>query len=38
MPTRDLLDIAAARAEPIPVHAEKSSINPVPLFPQALSA
>nr|WP_057929714.1 aldehyde dehydrogenase (NADP(+)) [Burkholderia ambifaria] len=33
-----LMNIAAARAEPIPVYAEMSSINPVLLFPQALSA
>ncbi|WP_207005539.1 aldehyde dehydrogenase (NADP(+)) [Trinickia mobilis] len=32
-----LMGIAAARAEPIPVYAEMSSINPVLLFPQALS-
>jgi alpha-ketoglutaric semialdehyde dehydrogenase len=30
--------IAAARAEPIPVYAEMSSINPVYLFPAALAA
>ncbi|WP_186067872.1 aldehyde dehydrogenase (NADP(+)) [Burkholderia gladioli] len=30
--------IAAARAEPIPVHAEMSSINPVVLMPAALKA
>ncbi|AJK50486.1 aldehyde dehydrogenase (NADP(+)) [Burkholderia plantarii] len=30
--------IAAARAEPIPVHAEMSSINPVLLMPAALKA
>ncbi|WP_157220723.1 aldehyde dehydrogenase (NADP(+)) [Flavisphingomonas formosensis] len=33
-----LLKIAAARAEPIPVYAEMSSINPVILFPAALKA
>jgi alpha-ketoglutaric semialdehyde dehydrogenase len=33
-----LMKIAAARAEPIPVHAEMSSINPVILFPAALAA
>ena len=32
-----LVDIAAKRAEPIPVYAEMSSINPVVLLPQALS-
>ncbi|KTE15982.1 aldehyde dehydrogenase (NADP(+)) [Sphingopyxis sp. H115] len=31
-----LMRIAAARAEPIPVYAEMSSINPVILFPAAL--
>ena len=31
-----LMQIAAARAEPIPVYAEMSSINPVLLFPAAL--
>lgn len=31
-----LMQIAAARAEPIPVYAEMSSINPVILFPAAL--
>ena len=30
-----LMKIAAARAEPIPVHAEMSSVNPVILFPGA---
>ncbi|MBB2981431.1 aldehyde dehydrogenase (NADP(+)) [Paraburkholderia tropica] len=34
----ELMKIAAARAEPIPVYAEMSSINPVVLFPQALAA
>jgi len=33
-----LVRIAAARAEPIPVYAEMSSINPVLLFPAALAA
>jgi len=33
-----LMKIAAARAEPIPVHAEMSSINPVILFPAGLAA
>jgi alpha-ketoglutaric semialdehyde dehydrogenase len=33
-----LVDIAARRPEPIPVFAEMSSINPVILFPAALSA
>jgi 2,5-dioxopentanoate dehydrogenase len=33
-----LMHIAAARAEPIPVYAEMSSINPVLLFPGALAA
>jgi alpha-ketoglutaric semialdehyde dehydrogenase len=32
-----LMRLAAARAEPIPVYAEMSSINPVLLFPHALS-
>ncbi|RVT93154.1 aldehyde dehydrogenase (NADP(+)) [Sphingomonas crocodyli] len=32
-----LMRIAAGRAEPIPVYAEMSSINPVLLFPAALS-
>ena len=32
-----LMDIAAARPEPIPVYAEMSSINPVLLFPGALA-
>ncbi|MBP0589519.1 aldehyde dehydrogenase (NADP(+)) [Paraburkholderia sp. LEh10] len=32
----ELISIAAARAEPIPVYAEMSSINPVLLFPHAL--
>ena len=31
-----LMEIAARRAEPIPVYAEMSSINPVILLPQAL--
>lgn len=31
-----LMQLAAARAEPIPVYAEMSSINPVLLFPNAL--
>lgn len=33
-----LMRIANARAEPIPVYAEMSSINPVVLFPHALAA
>ncbi|MGR3907222.1 aldehyde dehydrogenase (NADP(+)) [Burkholderia sp. SR8] len=33
-----LMNIAAARHEPIPVYAEMSSINPVLLFPAALDA
>ena len=33
-----LMQTAAARAEPIPVYAEMSSINPVLLFPAALAA
>ncbi|NMN06577.1 MULTISPECIES: aldehyde dehydrogenase (NADP(+)) [unclassified Novosphingobium] len=33
-----LMGVAAARAEPIPVYAEMSSINPVLLFPAALAA
>jgi alpha-ketoglutaric semialdehyde dehydrogenase len=33
-----LMAVAAARAEPIPVYAEMSSINPVLLFPAALAA
>ncbi|QYF85934.1 aldehyde dehydrogenase (NADP(+)) [Brevundimonas sp. PAMC22021] len=33
-----LMRIAHARAEPIPVYAEMSSINPVILFPHALAA
>ena len=33
-----LSSIAAARPEPIPVYAEMSSINPVILFPHALSS
>lgn len=33
-----LMEIAAKRAEPIPVYAEMSSINPVILLPQALAA
>ncbi|CAM4123403.1 aldehyde dehydrogenase (NADP(+)) [Bordetella muralis] len=32
----DLMAVAAARLEPIPVYAEMSSINPVILFPHAL--
>jgi 5-dehydro-4-deoxyglucarate dehydratase len=32
-----LIEIAAARREPIPVYAEMSSINPVLLFPHALA-
>jgi NADP-dependent aldehyde dehydrogenase len=34
---RALADLAAARAQPIPVFAEMSSINPVILLPEALS-
>ncbi|MBD9615434.1 aldehyde dehydrogenase (NADP(+)) [Pseudomonas sp. PDM02] len=34
---RALCDMAAARAQPIPVFAEMSSINPVIVLPQALS-
>jgi NADP-dependent aldehyde dehydrogenase len=33
-----LMKIAAARAEPIPVYAEMSSVNPVLLLPAALAA
>lgn len=33
-----LIDIAGRRAEPIPVYAEMSSVNPVILFPAALAA
>ncbi|NOV27695.1 aldehyde dehydrogenase (NADP(+)) [Cupriavidus necator] len=33
-----LMAIAAARAEPIPVYAEMSSVNPVLLFPHALAS
>ncbi|MDB5959701.1 MAG: ketoglutarate semialdehyde dehydrogenase [Massilia sp.] len=33
---RALCDLAAARAEPIPVFAEMSSVNPIILLPQAL--
>ena len=32
-----LVDIAQRRAEPIPVYAEMSSVNPVVLFPHALA-
>jgi alpha-ketoglutaric semialdehyde dehydrogenase len=35
---RALCDMAAARAQPIPVFAEMSSINPVLLMPEALKA
>lgn len=35
---RALCDMAAARAQPIPVFAEMSSINPVILLPEALKA
>ena len=35
---RALCDMAAARAQPIPVFAEMSSINPVIVLPQALQA
>lgn len=34
---RALMDMAAARTEPIPVYAEMSSINPVVLLPEVLS-
>lgn len=33
-----LMRLAASRAEPIPVYAEMSSVNPVLLFPHALDA
>lgn len=33
-----LMSVAASRAQPIPVYAEMSSINPVLLFPAALAA
>ncbi len=33
----DLMRTAAARAEPIPVYAEMSSVNPVVLFPGAIA-
>ncbi|SEM35892.1 NADP-dependent aldehyde dehydrogenase [Pseudoxanthomonas sp. GM95] len=33
-----LMQVATARAEPIPVYAEMSSINPVYLMPEALNA
>jgi len=33
-----LVEIAARRAEPIPVYAEMSSVNPVILFPAALAS
>jgi 2,5-dioxopentanoate dehydrogenase len=33
-----LMNLAAARPEPIPVYAEMSSVNPVLLFPAALKA
>lgn len=33
---RALMDIAAARPEPIPVYAEMSSINPIAILPSAL--
>ena len=33
-----LMAVAAARAEPIPVYAEMSSINPVLLLPQAMAS
>jgi NADP-dependent aldehyde dehydrogenase len=33
-----LMKIAATRAEPIPVYAEMSSVNPVLLFPHALAS
>ncbi|MEO8670915.1 MAG: aldehyde dehydrogenase (NADP(+)) [Tahibacter sp.] len=35
---RALLDIAAARPDPIPVYAEMGSVNPVFVMPQALAA
>ena len=34
---RALMDLAAARPEPIPVYAEMSSVNPVFIFPGALA-
>lgn len=34
----ELMEEAASRAEPIPVYAEMSSVNPVLLFPSALEA
>ncbi len=34
---RALMDLAAARKEPIPVYAEMSSINPVFILPEALA-
>ena len=33
---RALMDIAAARAEPIPVYAEMSSVNPIFILPSAM--
>lgn len=35
---RALIDVAASREVPIPVHAEMSSLNPVVLLPSALDA
>ncbi len=35
---RALMDLAAARPEPIPVYAEMSAINPVAIFPSVLKA
>ena len=35
---RALMDVAAARPEPIPVYAEMGSINPVFVLPEALAA
>jgi 2,5-dioxopentanoate dehydrogenase len=35
---RALMDIAAARPEPIPVYAEMSSVNPIFILPSAMNA
>ncbi|HET7314665.1 aldehyde dehydrogenase family protein, partial [Salinisphaera sp.] len=35
---RALFDLAAARAEPIPVYAEMSSVNPMFMLPEAIEA
>ncbi|MBT8036367.1 MAG: aldehyde dehydrogenase (NADP(+)) [Verrucomicrobiae bacterium] len=35
---RNLMDLAAARPEPIPVYAEMSAINPVVILPEAAAA